>query len=157
MQQTTDRNDPPATRKAAPRFDPRTSRRASPSTNSGACTVARNEGVNVSNIWDCGSPLYDSYEIVSFFNQLDRGLITPPEATDHTGKQEIPCNPIFPSKFNSENVNLNCKCNKMKKHRFRWFFRFAFNISRALALWASDDECPRHRPFKADCGRKGKG
>ncbi|GLJ46189.1 hypothetical protein SUGI_0972860 [Cryptomeria japonica] len=26
--------------------------------------------------WDCGSPLYDSYELVSIFNQLDRGLAT---------------------------------------------------------------------------------
>lgn len=163
MQQTTDRKDPPATRKAAPRFDPRTSCRPSPTTDSSAC-VAENEGVDVS-IWDCGSSLYDSYEIVSFFNLLDRGLITPAPAAaaDHTsssncnGGQKIPCNPTCSSKFIVENVNLRCKCNKLKKHRFRWFFRLAFNISRSVALWASDEECPRHRPFKADYGRKGKG
>jgi hypothetical protein len=30
----------------------------------------------------------------------------------------------------------------------------AFKISRVLALWASDADCPRHQSIKAEYGRK---
>lgn len=157
MQRPTDRKNPRATRKAAPRFDPRTSRRPSPSIDSDAC-LAGNDNPNV---WDCGSPLYDSYEVVSFFYQLDKGLTTPPPAgteqitsSNHDGQLEIPANPTFPPKSILENVNSKSESKKLKKHRFRRFFRWAFNISRMLVLRPSAKKCPRHRSLKADCDRK---
>jgi len=155
MQRTADRKDPQPTRKAAPRFDPRTSCGPSPSTDSGSCITGA-EGTNVS-VWDCGSPLYDSYELVSLFNQLDKGFHPPPPgAIDHSGSSncngrlEIPYYPSFSTRFIFENMNVECECKKLKKHRLRWFFRLVLNISRVLALWARDADCPRHRPFKTD-------
>jgi hypothetical protein len=106
----------------------------------------RNDPPNTGDVskWDCGSPLYDSFELVSIYSRLDRGL-TITTTTDHTrGTRDY--NSSFPSKIMSENLNLQCQCEKKRKtHRFSWLFRLALSISRALALWKSKQECPRHR------------
>ncbi|KAH9294420.1 hypothetical protein KI387_040376, partial [Taxus chinensis] len=80
--------------------------------------------------WDCGSPLYDSYELVSMFNQLDRGLAalyhfsTPPPdpnckcqtswISSHTQKpKRTPCHCHYTSGFDKRECrSSNSKVNK---------------------------------------------
>ncbi|TYI19395.1 hypothetical protein ES332_A07G161800v1 [Gossypium tomentosum] len=38
----------------------------------------RNEAAAASDIWDCGSPLYDSFELVSVSHQIERHLMKLP-------------------------------------------------------------------------------
>lgn len=93
--------------------------------------------------WDCGSPLYDSFELVSIYSRLDRGLAIT-TTTDQNARGRRGYNSSFPCKFVSENVNLQCECcKKRKRNRFGTLFRLAFGMSRTL--WRSDLECPRHR------------
>jgi len=99
---------------------------------------------NIVTQWDCGSTLYDSYELVSLWNMMERVTTAshPPllALTDHTstskndGKREIPRNPTSSSEFVFENVNVKCQCWAVNKHPFRRLFRMGFSFLRSPVL-----------------------
>lgn len=89
--------------------------------------------ISSSIIWDCGSPLYDSYELVSLVNLIERNMmILPvvPEArysSSLTGSEETDVVKMrrFYSSKRGENISSNG--NKVRKIK-RGFFRFFFLI-----------------------------
>lgn len=82
--------------------------------------------ISSSIIWDCGSPLYDSYELVSLLNLIERNtMILPvPEASSLKKSEEIDIVKMrrFYSSKRGENISSNGnKVRKIKRGCFRFF------------------------------------
>ncbi|KAE8650237.1 hypothetical protein Csa_011169 [Cucumis sativus] len=99
-------------------------------------------------VWDCGSPLYDSYELASLAHLIDRNLLAFPPPY-HAGSRRITSNKVSHFHFSHLtppppsaviNASLEKKPpavvdelkNKLKK--FKSTFRFS-SISNRFGLW----------------------
>ncbi|KAH9294310.1 hypothetical protein KI387_040489, partial [Taxus chinensis] len=112
----------------------------------GNSTISGNaKRLEIVSSWDCGSPLYDSYELVSMFNQLDRGLAalhrssTPPLdphckcqtswISSHTQKlKRTSRHWQYTSGFDN-GERRSCKRKVNKKHPLTWLFRLPSIVS----------------------------
>lgn len=71
------------------------------------------EGVEVS-IWDCGSPLYDTFELVSFSHLLDRHVMTLPFTHGSSIKQVSELGKSRKMREMNKNIDRNSKTRLLK-------------------------------------------
>eukprot|EP01018_Ginkgo_biloba_P004382 Gb_33471 [translate_table: standard] len=173
----TEENDPWARRKAAAWAWYQHANRGAPRLDRGTCSPTRQPSRFKANTetsgnlqddiykWDCGSPLYDSFELVALCNQLERGLtpLHPSSApsADHNWYQSTSpdskrrkishpfCFCISPDMSPESEFGMKSDCKK-KRHPFRWLFRLSLSISHALAVWTGEEERPRHGHYFTD-------
>ncbi|GLJ46180.1 hypothetical protein SUGI_0972730 [Cryptomeria japonica] len=120
--------------------------------------------------WDCGSPLYDSYELASIINQLDRGLATlypssrpPPDRQScytswiSSKSQKIKrASGKYTCRFciiSSGNV-VDARKRVNRKHPLGWLFRLPWIVSqgvKSIPFWkVAVGDCPSQKQITDD-------
>ena len=88
------------------------------------------EEVDNESVWDCGSPLYDSFELASLCHQLDRHLMLLPFTK---GSGRLAFRPTYElDEFNGETIIWRGKKEEVDKKKSKVGLR---NIYRAIAFW----------------------
>ncbi|KAK4728845.1 hypothetical protein R3W88_021833 [Solanum pinnatisectum] len=75
-------------------------------------------------IWDCGSPLYDSYELVSLVHLIERNTMILPVKESEPEIDVVKMRRCYSSK---EGEKINSDGNKVRKLK-RGFYSFCYSI-----------------------------